>query len=68
MKLKNKLKQTRFEKSQISQETLAEAVGVSRQTIISIENGRFNPSVLLALRIANYFNKKVEEIFFIEEN
>lgn len=68
MKLKNKLKQTRFEKSQISQETLAEAVGVSRQTIISIENRRFNPSVLLALRIANYFNKKVEEIFFIEEN
>lgn len=68
MKLKNKLKQMRFEKDQTSQESLAEEIGVSRQTIISIENGKFNPSVLLALRIANFFNKKIEEIFFIEED
>lgn len=68
MKLKNNLKNIRFEKNQISQEALAKGVNVSRQTINSIENGKFNPSILLALQISNYFEKKIEEIFFLEED
>ena len=67
MKLGNHLRRCRFEKGEISQQTLAEAVGVTRQTIISIEKGRFLPSTLLALKIARYFQKPVEEIFFLIE-
>lgn len=47
----------------LTQEQLAEAVQVSRQTIISIEKGNYVPSVLLALKISSFFSKKVEEIF-----
>jgi putative transcriptional regulator len=68
MKLKNNLKNIRFEKNQISQETLAKGVNVSRQTINSIENGKFNPSILLALQISKYLEKKIEEIFFLVED
>jgi putative transcriptional regulator len=50
----------------VTQETLAEAVGVTRQTIIALEKGNYVPSVLLALRIAVYFNQPVESIFFYE--
>lgn len=46
-----------------TQEQMAETIGVSRQTIISIEKGNYTPSVLLALRIARFFRKSVEEIF-----
>ncbi|QSH39539.1 helix-turn-helix transcriptional regulator [Candidatus Kaiserbacteria bacterium] len=53
-------------RSQATQEQLADAVGVSRQTIISIEKGNYTPSVLLALRIAHYFNVPVEDIFAYE--
>lgn len=49
----------------MTQEELAKAVGVTRQTIISIEKGRFVPSTLLALKLAKFFKKPVEEIFFI---
>ena len=49
------------------QEDLAKSVGVSRQTIISIEKGKYNPSILLAFKIANHFGKKIEEIFIFEE-
>lgn len=47
----------------VTQEELAQAIGVSRQTIIAIEKGNYTPSVLLALRIAQYFKVPVEEIF-----
>lgn len=50
----------------MTQEQLAKAVRVSRQTIISIEKGNYIPSVLLALKISNYFNMKVEKIFSIK--
>jgi len=46
---------------------LAEALAVSRQTISSLENGRYNPSILLAFRIARYFDMAIEEIFIYEE-
>lgn len=50
----------------VTQQEFADAVGVSRQTVISIEKGNYVPSVLLALRIAEYFNSSVEDIFTIE--
>ena len=52
----------------ISQQQLAEAVGVSRQTINAIETGKFVPSTVLALKIARHFSKLVEEIFELEVN
>lgn len=51
----------------ISQAELAEAVAVTRQTIISLESGRYNASLLLAHRIAKYFETTIEEIFLFEE-
>lgn len=50
------------------QEELANSVGVSRQTIISIEKGKYNPSIILAFKIAKHFKKKIEEIFIYEED
>ena len=50
------------------QEDLAKALEVSRQTIGSLENGRYNPSIQLAFKIARYFNMNIEEIFIYEED
>jgi putative transcriptional regulator len=66
--LNNNLKKCRFEKDGISQQELANAIGVTRLTIHSIETGKFNPSVLLALKISRFFEKPVEEIFFLEKD
>lgn len=55
-------------RKKITQAHLANEIGVSRQTIHSIEGGEYIPSTLLALKIAKYFNKAVEEIFLLEEN
>jgi len=49
--------------AQVTQEVLADAVGVSRQTIIAIEKGNYTPSVTLAIKIARFFKKSVEDIF-----
>ena len=65
MELQNNLKKLRFNNGQITQEELAIKLEVSRQTINAIELGKFNPSVKLALRIAEFFNCKVEDVFFI---
>ena len=51
----------------IRQEELATALSVSRQTISSLENGRYNPSILLAMRLARYFGLTVEDVFVYEE-
>ena len=61
--LKNKLKEYRQE-SGFSQDKLAEKLGVSRQTIISIEKGRYNPSLPLAMILAELFETTVEKLFF----
>lgn len=53
-------------KNKVTQEELGKAVGVTRQTIIAIEKGNYTPSVLLALKIANFFNTTVEKLFTIE--
>ena len=65
MKLGNTLKRCRFDRDDMSQAALAAAVGVTRQTIHSIENEKFVPSALLAMKIARFFGKAVEEVFFI---
>ena len=68
MKLGNNLKRCRFDNDDMSQEALAKAVGVTRQTILSIEKGKFVPSTLLALKLARFFNKKFEDIFYLIED
>ena len=65
--MKNKIEAIRKEKG-ILQERFAEAMGVSRQTISSLENGRYNPSILLAHKIAKYFGMTIEEVFIFEED
>lgn len=64
--MKNRIEEIRSEKG-IRQDELAKLMGVSRQTISSLENGRYNPSILLAHKIAKHFNMKIEEIFIFEE-
>ncbi len=64
--MKNRLEEIRKQKG-IRQEDLAEALEVSRQTIGSLENGRYNPSITLAFKIARYFEMSVEDIFIYEE-
>jgi putative transcriptional regulator len=66
VKLENRLKRYRFDHDQISQQDLANEVGVTRLTIHSIETGKFNPSTLLALKIARFFGVIVEDIFYLE--
>ncbi|AGK95977.1 helix-turn-helix transcriptional regulator [Clostridium pasteurianum] len=64
--MKNRLEEIRKQHG-MKQEELAEVLEVSRQTIGSLENGRYNPSILLAFKIARYFNMSIEEIFIYEE-
>lgn len=64
--MRNKVEEYRKQNNE-KQEDLANVVGVSRQTIISIEKGKYNPSILLAFKIANHYNKMIEEIFIYEE-
>lgn len=65
--MKNRLEEIRKLKG-IKQEDLANALEVSRQTISSLENGRYNPSITLAFKISRYFNMSIEEIFIYEED
>lgn len=64
--MKNRLEEIRKERG-VKQEELAKALEVSRQTIGSLENGRYNPSIILAFKIARYFDMSIEEIFIYEE-
>lgn len=65
--MKNKLEEIRKQRG-IKQEELAAELQVSRQTIGSLENGRYNPSILLAFKLSRYFNLSIEEIFIYEED
>ena len=65
-RLRNRLKVARAEKS-LSQEQLGVLAGVTRQTISSIETGQYNPSALLALLLARRLDKRVEDLFYLEE-
>ena len=64
--MKNRIEAIRKERG-IRQEEFARAMGVSRQTISSLENGRYNPSILLAYKIAKYFDMAIEDVFVFEE-
>jgi len=64
--MKNRLEELRKQKG-IKQEDLASVLEVSRQTIGSLENGRYNPSIILALKISRFFGLPIEEIFIYEE-
>ena len=64
--MKNKLEEIRKAKG-ITQEELANALEVSRQTVGSLENGRYNPSIILAFKIARFFEVSIEEVFIYEE-
>ena len=64
--MNNKIEAIRKERG-IRQEEFTKAMGVSRQTISSLENGRYNPSILLAHRIAKYFGMAIEEVFIFDE-
>lgn len=65
--MKNNVKSSRRVK-ELSQEALSELLGVSRQTIISIESGRYGPSTVLSLKIAKCLGKRVEELFELEKS
>lgn len=64
--MKNRIVEIRNSKG-IKQDELAKAMGVSRQTISSLENGRYDPSIQLAFKLAKYFGMKIEEVFIFEE-
>jgi len=65
--LKNRLEEIRKSRD-VKQEELAATLEVSRQTIGSLENGRYNPSIILAFKIARHFGMSIEEIFIYEED
>ncbi len=65
--LQNRIRRMRFEHGEMTQRELAERVGCSRQTIVSLEQGRYVPSLVLAMRIARTFGRPVEEVFDLAE-
>ena len=65
--MNNKIRDFRKE-NKVTQDELARKVDVTRQTIISLENGKYNPSIFLAYKISKYFNLSIEEVFLFEEN
>ncbi len=65
--MKNRIEERRRERG-MTQQQLASALGVSRQTIISLESGKYNPSILLAHSIARLFDARIEDIFIFEED
>ena len=64
--MENRIRELR-KAGKVTQDDLAAAVGVTRQTIISLENGKYNASLLLAHKISAYFGLKIEEVFIFEE-
>lgn len=67
MQLHNRVRHYRYLQGEMTQQELAQLVEVSRQTILAIEKGKFNPSVKLALQIARVFEVPVSELFYLED-
>ena len=65
--MQNCVRELRLEHGGMTQQSLADQVGVSRQTVIALEGGAYTPSLALALRITKVFDKAVEEVFWLEE-
>lgn len=64
--ISNKVRECRFFADEMTQQALANAVGVTRQTIMSIEKGKYSPSLEVAFKIARVFNKPIEDVFFVD--
>lgn len=64
--ISNNIRKFRFNHNEMTQQQLAEKAGVTRQTIVALEQGKYSPSLELAFRIAHVFNTPLEEVFFIE--
>ena len=64
--ISNNIRRLRFDHDEMTQKQLADKVGVTRQTIVAIENAKYSPSLELAFRIARVFNSKLEEVFFYD--
>ena len=60
----NQLRRMRFEHGEMTQDALARAVGITRQTIVALEGGRYAPSLELAMRLADIFGRRVDEVFY----
>ncbi len=65
--IRNEIRRLRFERGEMTQQALAELVGCTRQTILVLEQGRYVPSLSLALRIARVFGRTVEEVFRLDD-
>ena len=65
-RINNHIRKLRFFNNEMTQQQLADKVGVTRQTIVAIEKGNYSPSLELAFRIASAFDTTIEEVFFIE--
>jgi len=65
--LKNSIRKLRFENGEMTQQALADRIGVSRQTVIALEANKYVPSLLLAMRLARVFNTTVEQVFAFDE-
>jgi putative transcriptional regulator len=65
-KLANRIRRLRFDNEEMTQQALAERIGVTRQTIIALESGKYVPSLLLAFRLAAVFGVRVEDVFQYE--
>jgi putative transcriptional regulator len=61
--IQNNIRRLRFDEDEMTQQQLADAVGVSRQTIVAIEKGNYSPSLELAFRLAHIFNTPIQEVF-----
>lgn len=68
MSLKNHIREFRFHNSEMTQQELANHLNISRQTVIAVEKGKFNPSVIMALKMARTFNCSVEDLFYLEDD
>jgi len=64
--IKNKIRRLRFDHGEMTQQELADAVGVSRQTIVAIEKGNYSPSLELAFRLARIFDTPIQDVFSYE--
>ena len=60
----NQLRRLRFDRGEMTQDSLARAVGITRQTIVALEGGRYAPSLELAMRLADFFGRRVDEVFY----
>jgi putative transcriptional regulator len=65
--VRNDIRRHRFERDEMTQQELADAAGCSRQTVVMLEQERYNPSLALAMRIAAVFGARVDELFWLDE-